>query len=54
RTADVVGLDTLLYVTQNLYPAIPEDEARSHFQVPPLLQTLLEGAGLNRWLDIHC
>ena len=42
RTADVVGLDTLSYVAQNLYPAIPEDERRSLFQVPPLLQKLVD------------
>ncbi len=42
RTADLVGLDTLLYVSENLYPAIPEDEYRDVFQVPALLQTLVD------------
>ncbi|MEO0534306.1 MAG: 3-hydroxyacyl-CoA dehydrogenase NAD-binding domain-containing protein [Cyanobacteria bacterium P01_A01_bin.123] len=41
RTADLVGLDTLLYVSENLYPAIPEDEQRDMFQVPDLLHTLV-------------
>ncbi|MFB2772455.1 3-hydroxyacyl-CoA dehydrogenase/enoyl-CoA hydratase family protein [Pelatocladus sp. BLCC-F211] len=42
RTADLVGLDTLMYVAQNLYPAIPHDESREVFCVPPLLRKLVE------------
>ena len=42
RTADLVGLDTLAYVTKNLYPAIPHDESREIFRVPTLLEKLLE------------
>ncbi|MCP6760212.1 MAG: 3-hydroxyacyl-CoA dehydrogenase/enoyl-CoA hydratase family protein [Fischerella sp. CENA71] len=42
RTADLVGLDTLMYVAQNLYPAIPDDESREVFRVPPLLRKLVE------------
>lgn len=41
RTADLVGLDTLLYVADNLYPAISHDERRSMFQVPDLLRKLV-------------
>jgi 3-hydroxyacyl-CoA dehydrogenase len=41
RTADLVGLDTLLYVTDNLYPAIPEDEQRALFQAPEVLRQLV-------------
>ncbi len=41
RTADLVGLDTLMYVTENLYAAIPEDERREVFQVPELLRKLV-------------
>jgi 3-hydroxyacyl-CoA dehydrogenase len=41
RTADLVGLDTLLYVTDNLYPAIPNDESRQVFQVPEVLRKLV-------------
>lgn len=40
RTADLVGLDTLLYVADNLYPAIAHDERREWFQVPDLLRKL--------------
>jgi 3-hydroxyacyl-CoA dehydrogenase len=42
RTADLVGLDTLMYVVQNLYPAIPDDESREVFKVPELLRKLVE------------
>jgi 3-hydroxyacyl-CoA dehydrogenase len=42
RTADLVGLDTLLYVAENLYPAIPHDEQRHQFQVPELFRKLVE------------
>jgi 3-hydroxyacyl-CoA dehydrogenase len=41
RTADLVGLDTLWYVTKNLYPAIPHDESREMFQVPAVLDKLV-------------
>ncbi|NEP15772.1 MAG: 3-hydroxyacyl-CoA dehydrogenase/enoyl-CoA hydratase family protein [Leptolyngbya sp. SIO4C1] len=46
RTADLVGLDTLLHVAENLYPAIPQDERRALFQVPPLLRKLAETGSL--------
>ena len=42
RTADLVGLDTLVYVAKNLYPAIPDDESREIFRVPALLNKLVE------------
>jgi 3-hydroxyacyl-CoA dehydrogenase len=42
RTADLVGLDTLLYVAENLYPAIAHDEQRDMFQVPDLFRKLVE------------
>ncbi|WP_346289859.1 3-hydroxyacyl-CoA dehydrogenase/enoyl-CoA hydratase family protein [Sphaerothrix gracilis] len=42
RTADLVGLDTLLYVADNLYPAIPHDEQQALFQAPPLMRKLVE------------
>jgi 3-hydroxyacyl-CoA dehydrogenase len=42
RTADLVGLDTLLYVLSNLYPAISQDESREIFQVPNILRHLVE------------
>ncbi|MEM1255803.1 MAG: 3-hydroxyacyl-CoA dehydrogenase NAD-binding domain-containing protein [Cyanobacteria bacterium P01_H01_bin.21] len=42
RTADLVGLDTLLHVAENIYPAIPHDEQREMFKLPALLKTLVE------------
>ena len=46
RTADLVGLDTLMYVAENLYPAIPNDESRDVFQIPQLLRQLVETGSL--------
>ena len=46
RTADLVGLDTLLYVAKNLYPAIAHDESQAIFQVPDLMQKLVETGSL--------
>ncbi|HYE96553.1 MAG TPA: 3-hydroxyacyl-CoA dehydrogenase family protein, partial [Rubricoccaceae bacterium] len=41
RTADVVGLDTLLHVTNNLYEGAPEDESRLAFEAPDVLKRLV-------------
>lgn len=46
RTADLVGLDTLMYVAENLYPAIPHDECRELFRVPELMRKLVETGSL--------
>ncbi|NEQ54965.1 MAG: 3-hydroxyacyl-CoA dehydrogenase/enoyl-CoA hydratase family protein, partial [Leptolyngbya sp. SIO3F4] len=42
RTADLVGLDTLLHVAKNIYPVIPHDEQREMFKLPELITTLVE------------
>jgi 3-hydroxyacyl-CoA dehydrogenase len=42
RTSDLVGLDVTAHVTTNLYPAVPDDEDREVFQLPELIQTLLD------------
>lgn len=42
RTSDLVGLDVTAHVTNNLYPAVPEDEDREVFKLPGLIQTLLD------------
>jgi 3-hydroxyacyl-CoA dehydrogenase len=42
RTSDLVGLDVLVHVNKNLYPAIPEDEDREAFQVPDVIEQMLE------------
>jgi 3-hydroxyacyl-CoA dehydrogenase len=46
RTADLVGLDTLKYVATHLYEAVPEDEQREIFAVPPSLSKLVEAGAL--------
>ena len=42
RTSDLVGLDVLVHVNKNLYPAVPDDEDRDVFRVPDLIDTMLE------------
>jgi len=42
RTADLVGLDTLLHVANNVYEGAPNDEKREMFKTPELLQKMLE------------
>lgn len=42
RTSDLVGLDVTAHVTNNLYPAVPDDEDREVFKLPELIQTLLD------------
>jgi len=42
RTADLVGLDTLLHVTQNCYDSLPNDERRDAFVPPPVLLQMVE------------
>jgi len=42
RTSDLVGLDVTAHVTNNLYPAVPDDEDRNVFKLPELIQTLLD------------
>lgn len=46
RTGDVVGLDTLVNVSNNLYAALVNDEARELFKLPNYLQKMIE----NKWL----
>ncbi|MBC8172631.1 MAG: 3-hydroxyacyl-CoA dehydrogenase [Chitinophagales bacterium] len=46
RTADVVGIDTLIKVAKNTYDACPDDEAREMFQIPSYVDKIIE----NKWL----
>jgi len=46
RTSDVVGLDTLIKVSNNLYESLPDDEGRETFNLPDVVGTLEE----NNWL----
>ncbi len=42
RTSDLVGLDVLVHVNKNLYPAVPDDEDRDVFLVPDVIEKMLE------------
>src|SRR5581483_9222636 len=42
RTADMVGLDTVVDVAQNCFNNLPKDERREDFQIPPVLTTMVE------------
>ncbi|MCF7796343.1 MAG: 3-hydroxyacyl-CoA dehydrogenase/enoyl-CoA hydratase family protein [Lentisphaeria bacterium] len=46
RTADVVGLDTLAFVSNTAYEKCTDDEERELFKVPPYLMQMIE----NKWL----
>ena len=46
RTADVVGIDTLVKVAKGVYENCPGDEARDIFNIPPWLNKMVE----NNWL----
>jgi 3-hydroxyacyl-CoA dehydrogenase len=46
RTADVVGIDTLVKVAKGIYDNCPEDEQREIFKVPSWLETIVA----NKWL----
>lgn len=42
RTMDVVGLDTTVKVSTNLYNGLPNDESRDQFQLPKIVQELYD------------
>ncbi len=46
RTADVVGIDTLVKVAKGVYENCPHDEAKETFQIPAWLNKVVE----NNWL----
>ncbi len=46
RTADVVGIDTLVKVADNVYKDCPDDEARELFRIPDFVNKLVG----NNWL----
>jgi 3-hydroxyacyl-CoA dehydrogenase len=41
RTADVVGIDTMVKVAKGVYDNCPQDEARDHFIVPEWLERMV-------------
>jgi 3-hydroxyacyl-CoA dehydrogenase len=42
RLGDLVGLDIMVHVAQNLYEAVPEDEAHADLKPPAFLKTMVE------------
>jgi len=46
RLSDVVGLDTTVHVANNLLAALTEDESKSIFELPSMLEKLMA----NKWL----
>jgi 3-hydroxyacyl-CoA dehydrogenase len=42
RTADLVGLDTVIDVAENCYKNLPNDESRELFRVPEVLRKMVE------------
>jgi 3-hydroxyacyl-CoA dehydrogenase len=42
RTLDIVGLDVLAHVVKNLWEALPNDERHDLFQLPDLIQQMLQ------------
>lgn len=42
RTADLVGLDTFVHVAKNCLEALPNDEDRAVFEVPPFINAMVE------------
>src|ERR1043165_5272800 len=46
RTADLVGIDTLVKVAKGVYENCPQDEQREAFQIPSWLNKVVE----NNWL----
>ncbi len=42
RLCDLVGVDVMYHVAENLYRAVPDDEARAALQPPEFLKTMVE------------
>jgi 3-hydroxyacyl-CoA dehydrogenase len=42
RTADLVGVDTLVHVAENCFAALPNDEDRKIFEVPDYIRGMVE------------
>ncbi|MBU8869299.1 MAG: 3-hydroxyacyl-CoA dehydrogenase/enoyl-CoA hydratase family protein [Gemmatimonadales bacterium] len=48
KLADLVGLDTFVHVAENIYPLIPDDEARETFKVPAFMGEMVAKGLLGR------
>jgi 3-hydroxyacyl-CoA dehydrogenase len=47
-TADLVGLDTLLHVSDNVYKNLPDDPAREVFLPPPFVKEMVQRGWIGR------
>jgi 3-hydroxyacyl-CoA dehydrogenase len=47
-TADLVGLDTLLHVSDNVYKNLPDDPAREYFLPPPFVKEMVQRGWIGR------
>jgi len=48
RTADMVGLDTLVHVANNCHDNLPDDESREYFKIPEFLQEMIKRGWLGQ------
>lgn len=48
RLFDLVGIDVPIHVTRNLYAGVPDDEEREVFQVPAVMEQMVERGWLGR------
>ena len=48
RTADVVGLDTMKHVISTMTNTLPDDPWKEYYQIPTLLEQLVEGGALGQ------
>ena len=48
RTADVVGLDTMINVSKTTYENVPDDEEREMFAIPKILEKLVDDGRLGQ------
>jgi 3-hydroxyacyl-CoA dehydrogenase len=48
KTADIVGLDTLVHVSQNCYDTLVKDPEREVFRIPAVLASLIQAGRLGR------
>jgi len=48
RTADIVGLDTMVHVSNTTYNKVVDDEERDMFKIPEIVQTLVDDGRLGQ------
>lgn len=48
KTADLVGIDTLIHVASNCYDSLPNDEERETFRIPDFLRAMVKAGATGR------